>query len=148
METRPDLDAQAVEAILPHRPPARLVDRVVEGSPARLVALHRVRPDAPWLEGHFPGNPMVPGVMLIEAMAQACLVLYAYNFEVEDLFYLCRDRSTFTAPARPGDELRITALRVKFLETMGVARAEVHVGETLVASSELTFAAASDDGGR
>jgi len=134
------LDAAAIQAILPHRPPFLFLDEVTEASPEVVVAVKRTSPDDYYFQGHFPGHPVMPGVLLIEAMAQTCLVLYAYNRDVREVVYLARAEARFLRPVRPGDELRLIARRVKFLAAAGVAEAEARVGEERVATARLAFA--------
>jgi len=128
-------------SVLPHRPPMLLIDGLVEASPKRVVAVKEVRGDEPWLEGHFPGRPVMPGVMLIEAMAQTCAVLHYCNEKWKGILYLGRSEAQFFKPVLPRERLRIVATRVKSLPRLLLAEVEVEVGETVVARSRLHFGA-------
>jgi beta-hydroxyacyl-ACP dehydratase FabZ len=108
-----------IEAILPHREPFLLIDEVLELEPGkRVVARKTVRPDEWYLAGHFPGRPVMPGVLIVEAMAQVggCLMLGTLDHPERKLVYFMGvDGVRFRRPVRPGDQLRIevTVLQVR-----------------------------------
>jgi len=94
--------------ILPHRYPFLLVDRVLERSERRVRALKNVTINEPFFQGHFPGSPVMPGVLIVEAMAQAggCLLLCHLEDSQEKLVYFAGiDRCRFRRPVVPGDQL-------------------------------------------
>jgi 3-hydroxyacyl-[acyl-carrier-protein] dehydratase len=105
------LDIKAIQDILPHRYPFLLIDRVVEMVPGkRLVALKNATVNEPFFQGHFPGYPIMPGVLIVEAMAQAGGTLLLS--EIEDrasklMVFTGVDRARFRRPVVPGDQLRI-----------------------------------------
>ena len=111
------LDSRAIQRILPHRHPFLLVDRVTELVPReRIVAVKQVTVNEPFFAGHFPGAPVMPGVLIIEAMAQAGAILALREFEDRGeklpLFTKIKE-ATFRQPVVPGDTLilEVTALR-------------------------------------
>ena len=83
----------------------------------------------------------MPGAILIEIMAQASLILYSFNFEIEHLFFLAKAKARFLAPVLPGMELRIVANRTKVVKTMGLTEGEIFCGNDKVAVAQLGFAA-------
>src|SRR5262245_7661310 len=107
-----------IQRLLPHRYPFLLVDRVVELVPGkRIVAIKNVTANEPFFVGHFPGAPVMPGVLIVEAMAQAAGVLVSYGKTVEANEYSLFagiDNVRFRAPVFPGDTLQLTleALRL------------------------------------
>jgi len=136
---RTELDSEAIRAILPHEPPFILIDRIIDASPDQVVAIKQTHPDDWYFKGHFPGYPVMPGVLIVEAMAQASLILYSLNFSIDNIFFLVKEKTLFLAPVLPGDCLRIVARKVKFLKTMGIGAAEAFVGDKKVAESEMGF---------
>lgn len=105
------LDVPAIERVLPHRFPFLLIDRVVELSDDRVVALKNVSMNEPYFVGHFPGRPIMPGVLQVEAMAQAGAVL-ALNLLAEPgerplVYFVGIDKVKFRRPVLPGDQLRL-----------------------------------------
>jgi len=138
-ESGTELDSEAIGAILPHKPPFILIDRVVEAGPDRLVAVKQTRPDDWYFKGHFPGYPVMPGVLIVEAMAQASLILYSLSFPVNRIFFFVKEKSVFLAPVVPGDCLRLVVRKVKFFESMGLSSAEGFVDGKKVAESEMGF---------
>jgi 3-hydroxyacyl-[acyl-carrier-protein] dehydratase len=131
---------------LPHRYPFLLVDRIEKMVPGQeIVGLKNVTMNEPFFTGHFPDNPIMPGVLIIEALAQVGGVL-AYQSSTEDsagtaLYFMGIDRARFRKPVVPGDQLRLhlTMLRQMSRPTGRIfkMRGEAFVGESLVAEAEL-----------
>ena len=121
MSEQPVRDIRWILDILPHRYPMLLVDRVLELEPGkRIVALKNVSMDEPILQGHFPGHPIMPGVLILEAMAQAGAILLLHEMPPEararSLHYFAAiERARFRRPVVPGDQIRyeIELLRAK-----------------------------------
>jgi 3-hydroxyacyl-[acyl-carrier-protein] dehydratase len=116
----PILDAEAIQKILPHRPPFLLVDRVVLIEPGkRLVAWKGVTMNEPFFVGHFPGKPVMPGVLILEALAQACGLLAMKSVPPEEdtkdkvMFLMSIDGAKFRRPVVPGDRLELHVEIVK-----------------------------------
>ncbi len=114
------MDMAAIQAVLPHRYPFLFVDRVVEMEPMkRLVALKSVTMNEPFFAGHFPGHPVMPGVLILEALAQAAglLVKSSMTGSVQDkvTYLMAIDGARFRRPVLPGDrlELRVEVLKHK-----------------------------------
>ena len=112
------MDIQAIQAVLPHRHPFLLVDRVVELEPMkRLVALKSVTINEPFFAGHFPGHPVMPGVLVLEALAQASALLAKRSIsertDDQVIYLMAIDNARFRRPVVPGDrlELRVEVVR-------------------------------------
>lgn len=124
-------DIEWIQSVLPHRYPLLLVDRVLEMEPKkRIVALKNVTNNEPYLVGHFPGRPVVPGVLLVEGMAQAggILLLHDLAERGSKLVYLASvDEVKFRRPVVPGDQIRyeIEVLRLRSLHCKLSAKALV-----------------------
>ena len=143
MDTKPLLDRSAIEAILPHRDPFLLIDEVVELEPgSRVVARKLVRPDEWYLSGHFPGRPIMPGVLIVEAMAQTGAVAVLSEEENRGRLALFAgiDGVRFKRIVEPGDELELTCNLEKVRGPIGKGRAEARVEGELAARGTLTFA--------
>ena len=113
----PVLDAEQILAILPHRFPFLLVDRVIELGPERILALKNVTWNEPFFQGHFPGRPVMPGVLQVEAMAQAGGILAArqsdYDPSTHVMMFMAIDQVKFRRPVVPGDQLRIEVVPLR-----------------------------------
>ncbi len=109
----PVLDVEAIQRLIPHRPPFLLVDRVVSLEPGvRLIAWKSVTMNEPFFVGHFPGKPVMPGVLILEALAQACALLAMKSLEAEKLgdkitYLMSIDGARFRKPVVPGDRLEL-----------------------------------------
>lgn len=129
--------------ILPHRYPFLLIDRVIEvDGDRRLVALKNVSINEPFFEGHFPGAPVMPGVLTIEAMAQAGAIMGLLHSKPEDLknavvYFMGIDEARFRRPIVPGDQLRIVVNVLRRKAIVWKMRGEVWVGEELAAEATL-----------
>lgn len=139
---------EQIKELLPHRFPFLLVDRVVELVPdASVVAIKNVTFNEPFFQGHFQGHSVMPGVLIIEAMAQAAGLLTQLSNRIKGnddkpFFYLVKvDNARFSAMVTPGDQLRLEVAQKRVMRGMGlfVARASVEGKE--VASCELMCAA-------
>jgi len=142
METQ--LDITQIQAILPHRYPFLLVDRIIEFEPRqRVVGIKNVTLNEPFFAGHFPGAPVMPGVLIVEAMAQTAGVLILANLpdrENKLVFFTGIDGAKFRRPVVPGDQLRIemTVLRLRAAYTR--LRGEAYVDGQLVAEALISSA--------
>lgn len=135
------MDAAEIRRLLPHREPFLFLDEVTELEPGRrLVAVKRLRPDEPYFAGHFPGAPVMPGVLIIEALAQAgALLLFRETSDRESklLFFAGIDQARFRAPVFPGDLLRLEVDVLSFRNTRSKMLGKAYVGDKLVAEAEL-----------
>ena len=127
-----------IMAVLPHRDPFLWLSRVVECEPgARIVAELDVDPELPLFKGHFPEHPVLPGVIVMEALAQAAsfCVLQARDAEGAIGFLTGVDKAKFRHQVQPGDTLRLEAEIVKSSSRMVVANVAAYVGDNLAASA-------------
>ena len=132
-----------IEAILPHRDPFLLLDEVIELEPGkRVVARKQVRDDEFWTQGHFPGRPVMPGVLIVEAMAQAGAVAVLSEEENRGKIALFAgiDGVRFKRIVEPGDELELTCELETVRGPVGRGKARATVDGKLAARGTLTFA--------
>lgn len=135
------MDIQKIQSLLPHRYPFSLVDRVIESEPGkRMVALKNVTINEPFFQGHFPSKPVMPGVLLIEAMAQATglLAMESAGVPGEAIYYLVGvDKARFKRPVVPGDQLFFEVEVIKCRREIWVFDAKAKVDGKVVASAEI-----------
>ena len=135
------LDINAILKILPHRYPFLLIDRIIDIVPEKSVtALKNVTINEPFFQGHFPGHPIMPGVLIVEAMAQAggFLLLNAVeNPESKVVYFLGIDGVRFRRPVMPGDQLRFELKMLSFRRGICKMTGETFVGDTLVCEAEM-----------
>jgi 3-hydroxyacyl-[acyl-carrier-protein] dehydratase len=137
------LSRDEIEAILPHRDPFLLLDEVIDLAPGRrAVARKRVRADEWYLSGHFPGRPIMPGVLIVEAMAQAGAVAVLAEEENRGKLALFAgiDGVRFKRVVEPGDELELTCELEQVRGPVGRGKATATVDGKLAARGTLTFA--------
>ena len=136
------LDIERILAILPHRWPFVLVDRVTEIVPGEKIVGHKcVSMNEPWFQGHFPARPIVPGVLVIEALAQiGGLLAYAtepFDAATSLLYFLGIDKAKFRRPVTPGDKLDLEVTIVHHRTNVWKLKGEASVDGTLCAHAEL-----------
>ena len=132
-----------IESILPHRPPFLLLDEVLELVPGeRVTAAYRVPEDGWWFAGHFPERPVMPGVLLVEAMAQtgAVAVLAEEENRGRIAFFAGIDDCRFKRIVSPGETLRLSCAIDQLRGPGGRGKATAHVADELAARGTLTFA--------
>ena len=137
------LGREGIEAILPHRDPFLLIDEVLELEPGRrVVARKRVTPDEWYLQGHFPGRPVMPGVLIVEALAQtgAVAVLSQEENRGKIALFAGIDDCRFKRIVEPGDELELVCELDQMRGPVGRGNARATVGGELAARGRLTFA--------
>ncbi len=128
-------DSKAIQEILPHRYPFLLVDKIIELEPkVRIVGIKQVTANEHFFQGHFPGAPVMPGVLQIEALAQVGAILALREIEDRDAkipFFSGIEAAKFRRPVVPGDtlELEVIALRIgsKFQKMQGIARVDGNI---------------------
>lgn len=134
------LNIDEIREILPHRYPMLLVDRILEISDTRVVGIKNVTANEPFFQGHFPNYPIMPGVLVVEAMAQCGGVLALREMADRDekvVLFASIDECRFRAPVTPGDQLR---LELEILRRRGgivKMRGQAYVDDRLVAEAVL-----------
>ena len=137
------LDIHKVLEYLPHRYPFLLIDRVTDCVPDQsLTAIKNVTINEPFFQGHFPHRPVMPGVLILEAMAQACAILTFMSLGTlpnrESVYYFVGiDKARFKRPVEPGDQLRIESRILRKMKGIWLFEASAHVGDQLAVSAEL-----------
>ncbi len=142
LATAPKLDIRHIQRILPHRYPMLLVDRVVEiDGDRRAVGIKNVTINEPFFEGHYPRQPIMPGVLLIEAMAQLGGILLSQKLEHTGkvAVLLSLDKVKFRRPVTPGDQLVLEAVRKRVKSRTGEVHCRALVGGELAAEATIRF---------
>ena len=137
------LDSKDIQKIIPHRYPFLLVDRVIEFEEGkRAVGLKNVSSNEPFFQGHFPGYPVMPGVLIMEALAQvgAVVLLSMPEYKGHIALFAGLDDVRFRRQVTPGDQLRLEVVLQKLKRGIGVAQGRAYVGEELAAEGILKFA--------
>lgn len=135
--------AKEIMEIIPHRQPFMLVDTIEELDPGvRAVGKKCVSFNEPYFAGHFPGNPVMPGVLIIEALAQvgAVAILGMPEWKGKTAYFVGIDKARFRQKVMPGDVLFLETEIVKIKGSIGVGKATATVNGKVAASAELTFA--------
>ncbi|MFA5155932.1 MAG: 3-hydroxyacyl-ACP dehydratase FabZ [Candidatus Omnitrophota bacterium] len=142
----PEIGIEEIQKTLPQRFPFLMIDRVLELEPRKkAVAIKNVSINESFFSGHFPGKPVMPGVLIIEAMAQTMIMLFheeaAAPKEKAAVYYLGSVKVKFLSPVFPGDQLKITVEPLKILSGAGIVSAVAEVAGKEVAKGELSFSA-------
>ena len=138
------LDITQIQAILPHRYPFLLVDRIIGYEPGkRVIGIKNVTLNEPFFAGHFPGAPVMPGVLIVEAMAQTAGVMMLASLpdrETKLVFFTGIDSAKFRHPVVPGDQLRLELTVLKLRPRYIKLRGEAYVDGQLVAEARISSA--------
>ncbi len=138
------LSVQEIMEIIPHRPPFLLVDRILEISERHAVGVKQVTTNEPFFAGHFPGNPIMPGVLQVEALAQvgaiALLSQPAYRGKI--VLFARIENVRFRKPVTPGDTLRLEVQLERMRGRIGKGHGVARVGDDVAAEGDFTFAVA------
>jgi 3-hydroxyacyl-[acyl-carrier-protein] dehydratase len=138
------LSIEEIMEIIPHRPPFLLVDRILEMDERHAVGLKQVTINEPFFVGHFPGNPVMPGVLQIEALAQvgAVAILSQPAFRGKLAMFARIENVRFRKPVVPGDTLTLEVQLLQMRSSVGKGHGVAKVGDGVVAEGDFTFALA------
>ncbi len=136
------MDINEIMKVIPHRYPFLLVDKIVEFEPKkRIVGIKNVTMNEPFFQGHFPGHPIFPGALLIEAMAQVGCVLMFKSFDLSPeknvVYFMGIDKARFRKPVRPGDTVKFVLEPKVIKSRMSKMKGEAFVGDDLVCDAEI-----------
>ncbi len=135
-----NLDIFQIMDILPHRYPFLLVDKIIEFEPGkRAVGIKNVTINEPFFQGHFPSHPVMPGVLIVEALAQVggILMLKTFNLKAGEsiIYFMGIDNARFRNPVRPGDILRLEVEAIRLKPTISKVSGKAYVEDKLVAEA-------------
>ena len=139
--TEVNINVTEIMEALPHRYPFLLVDRVIDIAEDEITAIKNVTINEEFFQGHFPGNPTMPGVLIIEALAQvgSILILKMDQFEGETAYIGGINKAKFRQKVVPGDVLKLHFEIVKLRDFVGIGKATAYVEDKKVCECELTF---------
>lgn len=134
------IDIKEILSLLPHRYPFLLVDRVIELEPeVRAVGIKNVTVNEPFFHGHFPENPVMPGVLIVEAMAQVAGILaFKSGVPGKSVYFMSIEKAKFRKIVSPGDQLRLEIKVTHKRGTVWKFAADAFVGDKLMAEAEFT----------
>ena len=138
-----EFDARQIMEVIPHRYPFPLIDKIVEFEEGkRAVGIKNVTMNEPFFQGHFPGRPIMPGVLIAEALAQtgAFVILQKPEFKGKIAVFTGINNFKFKRQVTPGDTLRLEVELTKFRSVMGKADVCAYVGDDIAAKGEISFA--------
>ncbi len=147
------LDVEQIKKLLPHRPPMLLVEKLAEIVPGEsATGFKAVSINEPWFQGHFPERAVMPGVLIVEALAQTAgaLVMYSQNASAAGVVYFMTiEKARFRKPVGPGDLLRMEVKLVRRRDPVWKFEGKAYVGDMLVAEAEFSamISAAPDAAG-
>ncbi len=138
--SEPQIDVTRIMEMIPHRYPFLLVDRILEFVPGeRAVGLKNVTASEPHFQGHFPAFPVMPGVLIIEAMAQTAAILVVQTLgkdaEGKLVYFMTIDNARFRKPVTPGDSLHVHVEKIQVWKNVWKFKAQAKVGEILCAEA-------------
>jgi len=127
---------------IPHRYPFLLVDKIVEFEPKkRIVGIKNVTMNEPFFQGHFPGHPIFPGALLVEAMAQVGCILMFKSFDISPkeyvVYFMGIDKARFRKPVRPGDTVKFVLEPTVIKSRLSKMKGEAYVGDELVCDAQI-----------
>lgn len=131
---------EEIKDILPHREPMLLVDEILPNEDGTVTGSYTVRGDEFFLQGHFPGNPIVPGVILCEMAAQCSCLLMAEKVKGKLTLYAGMNNVKFKAPVYPGDTVKFICTKIRSIGVFHFVKAEGYNGEKIAMSGEFSFA--------
>lgn len=137
------MDIDEIKKVIPHRYPFLLVDKIIEMEPGKsAVGIKNVSFNEPYFQGHFPDYPVMPGVLIIESMAQvgAVSILSMDKFKGKIPLFAGINKARFKKMVRPGDTLKIKVEIIKFRGNIGIGSGKAYVGDDLAAEAEMLFA--------
>ena len=142
-EETADIDIVRIMEMIPHRYPFLMIDRMVKVIPdVSAVSIKNVSINEPFFQGHFPGHPVMPGVLIIEAMAQTSAVLVTQTMGAKSegklVYFMSVEQARFRKPVTPGDSLLIMITKLRNRGAVWKFKGEAHVGETLMAEATFT----------
>ena len=136
------MDIMEIMATIPHRYPFLLIDRVLElDKGKRITAIKNVTMNEQFFQGHFPQEPVMPGVLIVEAMAQAgaCSILSMDEYKGKIAYFAALDKVKFRGKVVPGDVLKFEVEIIKLKTSAGIGKGKAYVGDKKVCEAELTF---------
>ena len=136
------LDIEQIKKLLPHRAPMLMVERLTDSGPNQsAVGWKAVSVNEPFFQGHFPDYPVMPGVLIVEALAQTAGAAVSYTLGVKDnriVYFMTIEKARFRKPVRPGDMLRMPVKALKRRGPVWRYEGQAFVGDTLCAEAEFT----------
>ncbi|HQE24968.1 MAG TPA: 3-hydroxyacyl-ACP dehydratase FabZ [Candidatus Atribacteria bacterium] len=142
-----ELDVNKIQEILPHRFPFLLVDKIISMENDKVVGIKNVTINEWFFQGHFPGKPVMPGVLIVESMAQvgATMMMNMEEFRGCIPYFTSSDGVRFRRPVEPGDQLVMEITLLKVRRGIGKLKGVARVNETIVAEGEIGFSLVKEE---